>query len=193
MKKVILLFAMLCQMAVVMAQQSDFQKAVARYKNYSVVTATVTKTDVKKVVAKSDVSEGTLVMKRPSEVSITTGGGSDQLLMQGSKFTMTVKGKKHTTNSETNAQFRTFQTVFESILAGGNKDISQLGDLSVTRRGATLLLTITPQAESKKAARRMLFTSFQLTIDTKTSELRSLRMNGKAGYQEYLFTNFQFK
>jgi hypothetical protein len=126
-------------------------------------------------------------------VSITTGGGSDQLLMQGSKFTMTVKGKKHTTNSETNAQFRTFQTVFESILAGGNKDISQLGDLSVTRRGATLLLTITPQAESKKAARRMLFTSFQLTIDTKTSELRSLRMNGKAGYQEYLFTNFQFK
>jgi hypothetical protein len=193
MKKVILLFAMLCQMAVVMAQQSDFQKAVARYKNYSVVTATVTKTDVKKAVAKSDVSEGTLVMKRPSEVSITTGGGSDQLLMQGSKFTMTVKGKKHTTNSETNAQFRTFQTVFESILAGGNKDISQLGDLSVTRRGATLLLTITPQAESKKAARRMLFTSFQLTIDTKTSELRSLRMNGKAGYQEYLFTNFQFK
>jgi hypothetical protein len=193
MKKVILLFAMLCQMAVVMAQQSDFQKAVARYKNYSVVTATVTKTDVKKAVAKSDVSEGTLVMKRPSEVSITTGGGSDQLLMQGSKFTMTVKGKKHTTNSETNAQFRTFQTVFESILSGGNKDISQLGDLSVTRRGATLLLTITPQAESKKAARRMLFTSFQLTIDTKTSELRSLRMNGKAGYQEYLFTNFQFK
>lgn len=193
MKKVILLFAMLCQMAVVMAQQSDFQKAVARYKNYSVVTATVTKTDVKKAVAKSDVSEGTLVMKRPSEVSITTGGGSDQLLMQGSKFTMTVKGKKHTTNSETNAQFRTFQTVFESILAGGNKDISQLGDLSVTRRGATLLITITPQAESKKAARRMLFTSFQLTIDTKTSELRSLRMNGKAGYQEYLFTNFQFK
>lgn len=193
MKKVILLFAMLCQMAVVMAQQSDFQKAVARYKNYSVVTATVTKTDVKKAVAKSDVSEGTLVMKRPSEVSITTGGGNDQLLMQGSKFTMTVKGKKHTTNSETNAQFRTFQTVFESILAGGNKDISQLGDLSVTRRGATLLLTITPQAESKKAARRMLFTSFQLTIDTKTSELRSLRMNGKAGYQEYLFTNFQFK
>lgn len=193
MKKVILLCAMLCQMAVVMAQQSDFQKAVARYKNYSVVTATVTKTDVKKAVAKSDVSEGTLVMKRPSEVSITTGGGSDQLLMQGSKFTMTVKGKKHTTNSETNAQFRTFQTVFESILAGGNKDISQLGDLSVTRRGATLLLTITPQAESKKAARRMLFTSFQLTIDTKTSELRSLRMNGKAGYQEYLFTNFQFK
>ena len=193
MKKVILLFAMLCQMAVVMAQQSDFQKAVARYKNYSVVTATVTKTDVKKAVAKSDVSEGTLVMKRPSEVSITTGGGSDQLLMQGSKFTMTVKGKKHTTNSETNAQFRTFQTVFESILAGGNKDISQLGDLSVNRRGATLLLTITPQAESKKAARRMLFTSFQLTIDTKTSELRSLRMNGKAGYQEYLFTNFQFK
>ena len=78
---------------------------------------------------------------------------------------------------EKNVQFASFQTVFESILSGGAKDISKLGDLTINKEGNTLVLTITPKAEDKKTARRMLFSSFVLTIDTKTSELKSLRMN----------------
>ena len=38
----------------------------------------------------------------------------------------------------------------------------------------------------------MMFSSFVLTIDTKSSELRSLRMNERAGYTEYTFSNFKF-
>ena len=48
-------------------------------------------------------------------------------------------------------------------------------------------------ADSKKAARRMMFSSFVLTIDTKTSELKSLRMNERGGYTEYRFSGYQFK
>ena len=96
-------------------------------------------------------------------------------------------------NSEKNTQFRSFQTVFESILSGGAKDISKLGDLTTSKQGNTLQLTITPQADSKKAARRMMFSSFVLTIDTKTSELKSLRMNERGGYTEYTFSGYQFK
>ena len=113
--------------------------------------------------------------------------------MQGSTFTMVVKGKKHTTSSEKNVQFASFQTVFESILSGGAKDISKLGDLTINKEGNTLVLTITPKAEDKKTARRMLFSSFVLTIDTKTSELKSLRMNERSGYTEYTFSGYQFK
>ena len=55
-------------------------------------------------------------------------------------------------------------------------------------------LTITPQATDKKSLKRMMFTSFVLTINTRTSQLQSLRMNEKAGnYTEYTFSNFQFK
>ncbi len=132
-------------------------------------------------------------MKRPSTVSIVMEGGKDQLLMQGSTFTMVVKGKKHTTSSEKNVQFASFQTVFESILSGGAKDISKLGDLTINKEGNTLVLTITPKAEDKKTARRMLFSSFVLTIDSKTSELKSLRMNERSGYTEYTFSGYQFK
>lgn len=193
MKRLLLMLTLLCQLTISVAQQADFQKAVARYKNASNVTATVTKTTHKQAVAKDATDKGTLTMKRPATVSIVMDGGKDQLLMEGSTFTMVVKGKKHVTSSQKNVQFASFQTVFESILSGGQKDISKLGDLTVNKQGSNLVLTITPQADSKKAARRMLFSSFVMTIDTKTSELKSLRMNERAGYTEYTFSGFQFK
>lgn len=193
MKRVLLILTLLCQLAISVAQQADFQKAVARYKDAANVTASVTKTTHKKAVAKDVISKGTLTMKRPATVSIVIDGGKDQLLMEGSNFTMVVKGKKHKTSSQKNVQFTSFQTVFESILSGGQKDISKLSDLTVSKQGGNLVLTITPQAADKKSARRMLFSSFVLTIDTKTSELKSLRMNERAGYTDYTFSGFQFK
>lgn len=193
MKRVLLILTLLCQLAMSVAQQADFQKAVARYKDAANVTASVTKITHKKAVAKDVISKGTLTMKRPATVSIVIDGGKDQLLMEGSNFTMVVKGKKHKTSSQKNVQFTSFQTVFESILSGGQKDISKLGDLTVSKQGGNLVLTITPQAADKKSARRMLFSSFVLTIDTKTSELKSLRMNERAGYTDYTFSGFQFK
>ncbi len=176
----------------IMAQQADFQKAVARYKNARNVTATVTKRAHKEAVATDAVTKGTFLMKAPNEVSITMEGGKDQLIMQGNQFTMVANGKKHKTDSQKNIQFASFQAVFESILSGGAKSISQLTDLTMKKNGTLLVLTITPQPDSKKAARRMMFTSFVLTIDTKTSELRSLRMNERKGYTEYSFSNFKF-
>ena len=104
MKQLLLFLALFCQLSVC-AQQADFQKAVARYKNTTSITATATKTTHRQAVAKDAVSKGQLTMKRPSTVSIEMEGGKDQLLMQGSTFTMVVKGKKHTTSSEKNIQF----------------------------------------------------------------------------------------
>ena len=194
MRKVLFLMTLLCQMTVALAQSTVFQKAVARYKKATNVTANVTKTTHKAALTKDETVKGTLTMKSPAEVIITIAEGKHQLLMQGNQFTMIVKGHKHKTSSDKNPQFATFQAVFESILSGGQKDISKLSDLKITEQGTTVALTITPVADSKKAARRMMFTSFQLTIDSKTSELRSLRMNEKAGnYTEYKFSNFTFK
>lgn len=193
MRQLLLFLSLFCSLTFCDAQQADFQKAVARYKNTTNITATVTKTTHRKAVAKDVVSKGKLTMKRPSTVSIVMEGEQDQLLMQGSTFTMVVKGKKHTTSSEKNIQFASFQTVFESILSGGAKDISKLSDLTINKQGDTLVLTITPKAEDKKTARRMLFSSFVLTIDTKTSELKTLRMNERTGFTEYTFSGYQFK
>jgi len=186
-----LLLAM-CHITVCVAQNADLQKAVARYKKVSTVTAVAKKTTHKDALAKDVVTKGTLTMKKPADVGIVIDGGKDQLLMHGSEFTMVVKGKSHKTSSQKNTQFATFQAVFEYILKGGDGDLSKLGDLAVTKQGSNIVLTITPQATSKKAQRRMLFSSFVLTLDKNTSELKSLRMNERGGYTEYTFTNHKF-
>ena len=193
MKKLLIgLLLVMCHITVCVAQNADLQKAVARYKKVSTVTAVAKKTTHKDALAKDVVTKGTLMMKKPADVGIVIDGGKDQLLMHGSEFTMVVKGKSHKTSSQKNTQFATFQAVFEYILKGGDGDLSKLGDLAVTKQGSNIVLTITPQATSKKAQRRMLFSSFVLTLDKNTSELKSLRMNERGGYTEYTFTNHKF-
>ena len=169
MKRLFFILAILFVQIGIFAQGSDFQRAVAHFKGHS-ATAAATRITHKAALAKDATAQGTLTMKQPATVEIAIDGGKDALLMEGSTFTMTVKGKKHVTTSQQNPQFATFQKVFQ------------------------LVLTITPEAADKKQQRRMMFTSFVLTIDAATSQLRSLRMNEKAGnYTEYTFTNFQFK
>ena len=193
MRKILTLLFTLSLCVTAVAQNANYQKTVARYKNHQ-VTATAVKTTHRAAVSKDQVTRGTLTMRQPAEVGIVMEGGKDALLMRGSEFTMTQKGKKHTTSSKSNPQFATFQAVFESILSGGAKDISRLSDLTMRQNGDQLVLTITPQATDKKSLKRMMFTSFVLTINTRTSQLQSLRMNEKAGnYTEYTFSNFQFK
>ena len=194
MKKIILAISFLFVfMVCALAQGSDFQRAVGHFKGHA-ATATATRTTHKAALAKDATAQGTLTMSQPAKVDIAIDGGKDALLMEGSTFTMTVKGKKHVTTSQQNPQFATFQKVFEAILAGGTQDIAALKEVSVKKDGKQLVLTITPEAADKKQQRRMMFSSFVLTIDAATSQLRSLRMNEKAGnYTDYTFTNFQFK
>lgn len=192
MKKTLSTLLLLLVSTVLLAQNAQYQKAVAKYKTVSSLTATAVKTKHKSSVAKDAVAQGTLYVKKPSKVLITTNGGKDALLMNGTNFTMTVSGRKFKTNSTQNPQFKTFQNVLESIFTGGSIDLSKNSDVEITKSGNNVVLTITPNVD-KKNAKRQLFTSFVLTIDSKTSELRTLRMNEKKGnYTEYKFSGYQF-
>lgn len=194
MKRLLLFLAILfVQISVAMAQGSDFQRAVSHFKGHG-ATAAATRITHKAALANDATAQGTLTMRQPATVEISIDGGKDALLMEGSTFTMTVRGKKHTTTSQQNLQFATFQKVFEGILAGGAQDIAALKEVTVKKDGKKLVVTITPEAADKKQQRRMMFSSFVLTIDAATSQLLSLRMNEKAdNYTEYTFSNFQFK
>lgn len=194
MKRLLLFLVILfVQISVAMAQGSDFQRAVSHFKGHG-ATAAATRITHKAALANDATAQGTLTMRQPATVEISIDGGKDALLMEGSTFTMTVRGKKHTTTSQQNLQFATFQKVFEGILAGGAQDIAALKEVTVKKDGKKLVVTITPEATDKKQQRRMMFSSFVLTIDAATSQLLSLRMNEKAdNYTEYTFSNFQFK
>lgn len=128
------------------------------------------------------VATGTLVIRKPDYIYISTDGGRDQLQMDGTRFTMITGGKKHVTDSKRNAQFATFQRVLHAVINGLPVPTSE--DMTVVTKNGQQAITITPTAK-----KRQMFTSFVLVVDAKTSAFRQLRMNERAGN----FINYDFK
>jgi hypothetical protein len=143
---------------------------------------TVTKTSHKKAVKTDVVTTGTLTIRKPDYICISTDGGKDQLTMEGTKFTMTMGGRQHVTDSRKNAQFATFHTVLKAVI--NQQAIPQGDDMTVVTKGSTTTVTIVPTGKKK----RQLFSSFVLSVDAKSRALRTLRMNGRGeDYTEYQF------
>ena len=126
------------------------------------------------------VTTGTLTIRKPD--CISTDGGRDQLLMEGTKFTMTMGGKKHVTDSRRNAQFATFQKVLNAVING--QPVTKGEDMTIVTKNGLQTITITPAAK-----KRQMFTSFVLVVDAKTSDFRQLRMNERGGN----YVNYDFK
>ena len=141
----------------------------------------VTKTVHKKAVKSDVVTTGSITIRKPDYICISTDNDRDLLMMDGTQFTMTMGGKKHVTDSHKNAQFATFQKVLYAVING--QPVPAGDDLTVTTKGGRKTITITPVGK-----KRQLFSSFVLVIDAKTSAFRTLRMNGRGeDYTEYSF------
>lgn len=142
---------------------------------------TVTKVSHSKAVKTDVVTTGEMTIRKPDYICISTDGGKDQLIMDGTKFTMTTKGKKHVTDSKTNALFATFQKVLHAVVNG--QPIPTGDDLTIQKSDGIQTVTIAPSAQ-----KRQMFTSFVLVVDSKTSAMKTLRMNGRnESYTEYTF------
>ena len=141
----------------------------------------VTKVSHSKAVKTDVVATGDVTIRKPEYICISTDGGKDQLIMDGTKFTMTQKGKKHVTDSKSNPQFATFHAVLKAVI--NRQAIPTGNDITTTTKGSEQTITITPSAQ-----KRQMFTSFVLVIDNKTSAMKRLRMNGRnESYTEYTF------
>jgi outer membrane lipoprotein-sorting protein len=139
----------------------------------SVSAQTVTKTSHKRAVKTDVVTTGTLTIRKPDYICISTDGDKDQLIMDGTQFTMTTGGRKHVTDSKKNPQFAAFHTVLKAVI--NQQDIPRGDDMTVATKGNTTTITIVPSGKKK----RQLFTSFVLTLNAKTKALRTLRLNGR--------------
>ena len=143
----------------------------------------VTRTRHQAALTTDVVTTGTLTIRKPDYICISTDGGRDQLLMDGTKFTMTMEGKLHETDSQRNPQFDTFQKVLHAVINA--QPIPECEDLTVETKNGQRTITITPSTKKK----RQMFTSFVLVIDEKTSAFRQLRMNERADN----YINYDFK
>ncbi|WP_418697818.1 LolA family protein [Bacteroides sp.] len=196
MKKLFILFiTALFSCVPLLAQDAGMQKAVDRYKNMNTLTATVIQTKHNAAVTQDVASRGYFYFKKPARMCMTFNEGSETLLMDDNTFTMVTDGKKSVAKGKGNNQFESLLAVFKNITAGEDAavDLSDMADVEMTKHDNICTLTVIPIVSDEKAKRKMMFTSFVLTIDLKSSELKSLRMNEKGkNYTQYDFSNYVF-
>lgn len=186
MKRILLLLISIFTFAAAFSQNAEYLKSIAKYKDVPSLTAAATRIIYKN--GKSSTSNGMLYVKHPGRVLIQNG--KDALLMNGATFTMKKGPLKARTNSMKDLRYKTFHDVLESIFTGGETDLSKNKDVKIRRSGTNVVLTITPEAGEKK----LMFSSFILTVDSRAQELRSIRMTQKgSNYTEYKFSNYKLK
>ncbi len=142
----------------------------------------VTKTVHKKAVKTDVVTTGTMTIRKPDYICITTDNDRDLLMMDATKFTITIGGKRHTTDRRNNPQFTTFHDVLTAVING--QPIPQTDDMSITTKNGQKTFTFTSVGK-----KRQLFTSFVLTLVIKTSANVHLRINARG--EDHI--NYDFK
>lgn len=178
------------------AQEADIRRVAEQYKNMHTMTATATRTRHNAAVADDVVTKGEFYFKNPDKMCMRFNDGKDMLLMDGNIFTMVNDGKKSIAKGETARQFESLQTVFMYLFSGkennngikkpADNETRDLADVEITKQNHICVVTVTPIVPDSKAKRRLMFTSFVLTIDTQSSEFKSLRMNEKGkNYTQY--------
>lgn len=198
MKKIIAILALTAALSLPVATPTaaiaQDNEVAAKYKNMNTLAADVTMTRHNVALAKDQVSKGKFYFKKPASMVLTFDGGKDMLLMKDEKFTMVSDGKAATA-SGSNSQLDALKTMFRSFTTGQDSDVQleDVADVDAEREGDILTMTITPRVKDAKEKRKMLYQSYVVVLNTKTSELRSIRLNEKGkNYTQYDFANFKF-
>ncbi len=179
----------------IQAQQAELKKAaVARYKNATTVTANVTMTRHNAALTQDAVTKGYFYYKKPNTESMVFKTTKDMLLADGTVYTMVKSGKKRSVkaNNTGNNPFEVLRDILTRLFtADANAKLTSMATVQMKKQGNTCTVTVTPSTTDKKALRRFMYTSCVMTIDMKQAEIRSLRINEKAGnYTQYDFSNY---
>lgn len=179
----------------IQAQQAELKKAaVARYKNATTVTANVTMTRHNAALTQDAVTKGYFYYKKPNTESMVFKTTKDMLLADGTVYTMVKSGKKRSikANNTGNNPFEVLRDILTRLFtADANAKLTSMATVQMKKQGTTCTVTVTPSTTDKKALRRFMYTSCVMTIDMKQAEIRSLRINEKAGnYTQYDFSNY---
>lgn len=178
------------------AQRAELRKVAERYKDANTFTATVRQTRHNAALTKDAVTNGRFYYKKPDNQSMVFKDTKEMLLATGNTFVMVKKGKKYRAkaNAKGSNPFEILREVFRNLLStNDNAALANMADVKLEKKGNnTCTITIVPTAaKGSKAKRKTMFTSCVATVNLKTSELRSLRINEQRGnYTRYDFSNY---
>lgn len=192
MRKLIALLLILLPCLALSAQEADIRRLAEHYADVQTLSATVTRTRHNVVLAQDEVTHGHFYLKKPGKMCLSFDNNKDMLLMEAGTFTLVDKGRKSVAKGRNGQVLGALGAVLRGLFADGAYVPDEAATVAVEQSGNRCILTVTPVLKSPKEKRRLMFTSFVLTVDNASGRLLSLRMNERGeNYTQYDLTGHQ--
>ena len=186
MRKLIALLLILLPCLALSAQEADIRRLAEHYADVQTLSATVTRTRHNVVLAQDEVTHGHFFLKKPGKMCLSFDNNKDMLLMEAGTFTLVDKGRKSVAKGRNGQVLGALGAVLRGLFADGAYAPDEAATVAVEQSGNRCILTVTPVLKSPKEKRRLMFTSFVLTVDNASGRLLSLRMNERGeNYTQY--------
>ena len=192
MRKLIALLLILLPCLTLSAQEADIRRLAEHYADVQTLSATVTRTRHNVVLAQDEVTHGHFFLKKPGKMCLSFDNNKDMLLMEAGTFTLVDKGRKSVAKGRNGQVLGALGAVLRGLFADGAYVPDEAATVTVEQSGNRCILTVTPLLKNPKEKRRLMFTSFVLTLDNASGRLLSLRMNERGeNYTQYDLTGHQ--
>ncbi len=192
MRKLIALLFILLPCLTLSAQEADIRRLAEHYADVQTLSATVTRTRHNVVLAQDEVTHGHFFLKKPGKMCLSFDNNKDMLLMEAGTFTLVDKGRKSVAKGRNGQVLGALGAVLRGLFADGAYVPDEAATVTVEQSGNRCILTVTPLLKNSKEKRRLMFTSFVLTLDNASGRLLSLRMNERGeNYTQYDLTGHQ--
>lgn len=192
MKKLIALLLVLLPCLALTAQEADIRRLAEHYADVQTLSATVTRTRHNVLLAQDEVTRGHFFLKKPVKMCLSFDDNKDMLLMESGTFTLVEQGRRTVAKGRNGQVLGALGSVLRGLFADGSYVPDEAATVTVEQSGNRCILTVTPLLKNAKEKRRLMFTSFVLTLDNASGRLLSLRMNERGeNYTQYDLTGHQ--
>ena len=192
MKKLIALLLVLLPCLALTAQEADIRRLAEHYADVQTLSATVTRTRHNVLLAQDEVTRGHFFLKKPGKMCLSFDDNKDMLLMESGTFTLVEQGRRTVAKGRNGQVLGALGSVLRGLFADGSYVPDEAATVTVEQSGNRCILTVTPLLKNAKEKRRLMFTSFVLTLDNASGRLLSLRMNERGeNYTQYELTGHQ--
>lgn len=192
MKKLIALLLVLLPCLALTAQEADIRRLAEHYADVQTLSATVTRTRHNVLLAQDEVTRGHFFLKKPGKMCLSFDDNKDMLLMESGTFTLVEQGRRTVAKGRNGQVLGALGSVLRGLFADGSYVPDEAATVTVEQSGNRCILTVTPLLKNAKEKRRLMFTSFVLTLDNASGRLLSLRMNERGeNYTQYDLTGHQ--
>ena len=192
MKKLIALLLVLLPCLALTAQEADIRRLAEHYADVQTLSATVTRTRHSVLLAQDEVTRGHFFLKKPGKMCLSFDDNKDMLLMESGTFTLVEQGRRTVAKGRNGQVLGALGSVLRGLFADGSYVPDEAATVTVEQSGNRCILTVTPLLKNAKEKRRLMFTSFVLTLDNASGRLLSLRMNERGeNYTQYDLSGHQ--